>query len=138
MLYREWRESDLADLTEWFQCDVTRRRFGGMLPLNELYARTRELQNQGTLLFFSEGQTVGLSTVEFEGDNKAVISLLVNPCHRRQSYGRKILSEILKILDGKKIYAYIESENKESIKLFGDCGFVMTDKDKDGFLEFSF
>jgi hypothetical protein len=76
MLYREWRESELA---EWFQCcDLTRRRFGGMLPLNELYARTKELQNQRALLFFSDEQTVGFSMIEFESD-KVVISLLVNP-----------------------------------------------------------
>lgn len=135
MTHRTWLKSDIETLSEWFKNETTARRLGGMLPLDKFYDYASAQENKRNLMFFDDEKAVGHSDAEVDGDTVSV-SVLVNPKCRGQGYGRQILQQVIRLYAGKRLYAGIEEDNIESITLFSSCGFALTGKDKDGFLEY--
>ena len=84
-----------------------------------------------------DGQVVGVvDLVNFDPANRrAEVGLIILNSYRRQGYGTAVLSQIsdyaLRILHLHQLYAYIDINNKSSLKLFEKAGFVVAAVIKD-------
>ena len=84
-----------------------------------------------------DGQVVGVvDLVNFDPANRrAEVGLIILNSYRRQGYGTAVLGQIsdyaLRILHLHQLYAYIDINNKSSLKLFEKAGFVVAAEIKD-------
>jgi RimJ/RimL family protein N-acetyltransferase len=136
---QKMRLTDLKTLSSWFSEIETKRRLGGLPPLNDWFENTEKLANYKKLLAIVDGEIIGMATIEEYSDNSASISVLVNPARRKVGFGRQIVMEILTFArPNLTIHAYIEVNNISSIRLFTVCGFTKGKTDTDGFTDFVF
>ena len=67
--------------------------------------------------------------------NRAGLGIIINKSFRNQGFAKEAIKSVLnyglKHLNLHQFFAYIELDNKESIKLFESCGFIKTGEHKD-------
>jgi RimJ/RimL family protein N-acetyltransferase len=136
---RDISREDLPVLERWFEDEETKARLGGMLPLARYFEFVLSTTNQKNFMAVSDNTPVGLVGFETYEDKTASIDLIVNPDYRNHGYGKAILFEAIKLLDGcTEVHAYIERDNTASMKCFGACGYVECGVDKDGLVDYVF
>ncbi len=134
LLLRFAQEEDCNDIYEWRNDPITIRfsPSGGVEYKNHLQWFAKKIKDQNTQLFIilnQEQQKIGIIRFDKE-EEKAEVSINLNPKHRRQGYGKKSLQKALEIYFNNfnidEITARINPENEASLKLFLGLGFKDT------------
>lgn len=96
----------------------------------EMTERQSADRSRKTYIALLHGETIGKITTLDEGENNAFISgFVVDPDHQGKGYGRHILNETVDQLRADhftQIGLEVAVKNKNALKLYESCGFVIT------------
>lgn len=140
-----WRSVDLEDAEDlflWRNSDSGRQYSGNSaeIPLSHhlewFQSRLFRVATEPFYMFISKEYKVGMCRFDRDVENKKSfeISVLVNPNFQGAGVGTQILvascQQVFEKFPGVKITARVHRENRKSLNLFANFGFVTTSADE--------
>ncbi|MFC3769098.1 HAD-IA family hydrolase [Paenibacillus sp. GCM10012303] len=131
----------LALLEAWFQDPEVRSWLGGILPLDRWYRFVQQSSDYYAWNVYENGSAVGHIHIETYADRTASVGLLVHPAMRFRGYGARLLQYLLdrpELMGIETVKAYVETENRASLRCFQKAGFIEEGLDPDGLVVFTY
>ena len=136
--FKPLEEGSRAIFATWFRDPDVRR--GATYPGDRWFDYVTNAPHAHCWAVFDGSRMVAEVQVDAFPDEPATIAIVVDPDLHRQGIGTAVLGAFLTVFGGRfpQIDAFIEPENRASIKVFERNGFVRSGEvDGEGFLQFS-
>lgn len=130
----------MPTLEKWFKDAELRRRFGGMLPLQNFFNYVQSEPDYFWWVALDGKMSVGMAFMQIEPEEPQGFGFLVNPALRRRGYGARILKLLMarpETASATVWQAAIEQNNIASQRCVAALGFVPDGNgpDAQGFLQ---